>query len=679
MSTSSSTHEHSPEPVYAQHSQTHAAARRISTAGALSPGLRLCANPRATADGGGGDPSSDHSALSQSAPTSPFINRLSTNGSVKTPSFLLIPHYHQNVPSSAQHNLPRTASPAPATSPGIPDSTVEGDPRARTGSIGGGVPRIGRDTRPPAFADHLLRFPHQRTLSVQSSVSGYNGGSGSPTSGGMLGTAAAAAMHVPSGLERASSSGSSSHRQSRRCSVAVSTNLSITQGLPVDPDQLDMDDGDESDGYQSCGINSAHSDSDFEADDDSMELDGINDAVSIGQQSSLVSAARRKSRQSIAHEVGSAGSTPRNKAFERLRSLVEEDKQALASEMEHEGQITRTIRHNSVQEWLRRSSSAGLSSSPGIPPAIGMPLLQNGCSPRAAADDTSSTSTMSALRGGPAAKLARPVPVRTPGALQQHQQQGGGGGGDVHDIMGVPFPPESPISSLTSSPSLATTLHAAGATAAASAAGMSTIVYPPQNTAGSSTLCTTPTNKKRKATDDDGGAASGNNSSGDATTDEPTTPHSYHHYKRQAMSPSGLRVQVGMGSGANSSRRVILAPTKSGPSSPLLGPVPRPIAMPAGSRHYPQQQQSLNGAPGTLPSMAGVVVNHPMPQNSVFGGAKSPINRVRSRSGATPLGALGGYYGSSSSSGGSANIMQANGVFSRMNISDKKQNNSQPQ
>ncbi|KAJ1732370.1 hypothetical protein LPJ72_003450 [Coemansia sp. Benny D160-2] len=621
-------YENSPEPVFAQHSQTpvatSAARRIISTACTLSPRLKACTQAGAMeaavlASGatGNGD-TSDHGSLSQSAPTSPFISRLASSGgaSAKTPSFAPLSPYAL----SASYNLPllpRATSPASTT----PTASVvsASSARVRTGSIGA-ILRAGRDLRPPvaapatatatATAEQPLRLPHQRTLSVQSlAASGYTG-SGSPTSA------------VAPGLERAaSSSGSSSNRQSRRCSVAVSTNLSITQGLPVDPDRLDMDEDedndDDSDGYHSSGILSAHSDeSDFEADDDSMDLDGVADAASVGQQSSLASAAltRRGRRSShhhnhsnpMAHDVASAGSTPRNKAFERLRSLVEEDKQVLASEMEHEGQITRSIRHSSVQEWLRRSSSAGLSSSPGP-----------------AADDGSSTLTLAALRGSGSA--ARPT--------------------------------ESSAPSMVSSPGLTTALNVAGAVAASvgPASGVSTVAYPPAGP-GMLLCSAVPANRKRKIADDDGASSSG----GDATTDEPSTPHSHQQYKRLAMSPSGLRVQIGMGasgsgSSSSSSRRVIFAPSQSGPSSPLLGSVSRPIAMAvSGGAHYPLLQGGVLGG----------------------GNGKSPINRVRSRSGAMPLGSSGsGYYGSASSigsSGSGANIMQANGVFSRMNISDKK-------
>ncbi|KAJ2844846.1 hypothetical protein IWW36_005022, partial [Coemansia brasiliensis] len=61
------------------------------------------------------------------------------------------------------------------------------------------------------------------------------------------------------------------------------------------------------------------------------------------------------------------GPVVRNKAVERLMSLVEEDRAPLASEMEHEGHITRSIRHSNVQEWLR--ASPALSSSARDPDA----------------------------------------------------------------------------------------------------------------------------------------------------------------------------------------------------------------------------------------------------------------------------------------------------------------------
>ncbi|KAJ2550903.1 hypothetical protein IWW35_003067, partial [Coemansia sp. RSA 1878] len=92
---------------------------------------------------------------------------------------------------------------------------------------------------------------------------------------------------------------------------------------------------------------------DGDIDGDSMALDDTtNDAGSSG--GAQLAGLRRQS----------VGSAPRNKAVVRLMSLVEEDRKPLASEMEHEGHITRSIRHSSVQEWLRSSTSSPAQPSP---------------------------------------------------------------------------------------------------------------------------------------------------------------------------------------------------------------------------------------------------------------------------------------------------------------------------
>ncbi|KAJ2770439.1 hypothetical protein IWQ56_002164, partial [Coemansia nantahalensis] len=105
------------------------------------------------------------------------------------------------------------------------------------------------------------------------------------------------------------------------------------------------------DDSSSASSDKSVSDFDGDIDGDSMVLDDATD-VSVDRRMSVSTA-------------------PRNKAFERLRSLVEEDRRPLASEMEHEGQITRSIRHSSVQEWLRVSSpSPSLNASIPSPPAV---------------------------------------------------------------------------------------------------------------------------------------------------------------------------------------------------------------------------------------------------------------------------------------------------------------------
>ncbi|KAJ1744168.1 hypothetical protein LPJ68_000228 [Coemansia sp. RSA 1086] len=100
-----------------------------------------------------------------------------------------------------------------------------------------------------------------------------------------------------------------------------------------------------------------------------------------------------------------AGPVVRNKAVERLMSLVEEDRAPLASEMEHEGHITRSIRHSSVQEWLRASPafssstrdpdaacpaspSSSALSSPRLPAATSCPASAR-CGKRKSVDEPS--------------------------------------------------------------------------------------------------------------------------------------------------------------------------------------------------------------------------------------------------------------------------------------------------
>ncbi|KAJ1998315.1 hypothetical protein GGI04_005054 [Coemansia thaxteri] len=88
---------------------------------------------------------------------------------------------------------------------------------------------------------------------------------------------------------------------------------------------------------------------------------------------------------------------PRNRAVVRLMSLVEEDRQALAAEMEHEAVITRSIRHTSVQEWLRAAgggSGGGSSAS-------------ESTTARAASPAYSSSSAVSSPRLQPALPPAR--------------------------------------------------------------------------------------------------------------------------------------------------------------------------------------------------------------------------------------------------------------------------------
>ncbi|KAJ1944406.1 hypothetical protein FBU59_002610 [Linderina macrospora] len=189
---------------------------------------------------------------------------------------------------------------------------------------------VSTQQRPTAFQHS--RFRHQRTLSVQGIPNTPYSADSSTSSWDM-------ACHT---------------RRRTRASMAESVNRSITQGLPIDPDALDMDDSDDAD------IDSTMDDWDNNSGAQSM-VDGM-----IG--------VKREEPPALARRMSL--NVPRNKAFVRLLSLVEEDR-PLAAEMAHEAQITRTIRHNNVHEWLRSphqdetrwraSRASSLTMSPGSP------------------------------------------------------------------------------------------------------------------------------------------------------------------------------------------------------------------------------------------------------------------------------------------------------------------------
>ncbi|KAJ2613077.1 hypothetical protein H4S08_002405 [Coemansia sp. RSA 1365] len=290
----------------------------------------------------------------------------------------------------------------------------------------------------------------------------------------------------------------------RRRSFALSTGIGArapSVGSATQRYDGSDEDEDDSDLGQQSGSNSER---DFDA--DSMALDDTD--------------TRRQSE----------GSGPRNKAFERLRSLVDEDRMPLAAEMEHEGHITRSIRHSSVQEWLRSAS-----------PAMASPPL----------DDPATKPT-----------LPRAPPARS-----------------VRDIPEPISFPASPAESAMSSPRLS-----------AAAASCPNTAYPVP-TASAVRL------GKRKSLETD----LPSDSSAPAT-------RPLHAYKRQAMSPSGLRAQIAIGKAAAKRPRA-------------------PIAV-------------------------------PVTQASSSAGACPPLTlRSRSRSNASQ--SLTGL-----------SIVQTNGVFSRMNISN---------
>ncbi|KAJ1815315.1 hypothetical protein LPJ56_002703 [Coemansia sp. RSA 2599] len=445
------------------------------------------------------------------------------------------------------------------------------------------------------------------------------------------------AIAAESGLQSAAAIARRPSKQSRRGSVAASANLSITQGLPIDLDLIDMDDEDEEDeddsddeesrrlGYGgSCG-SSVKSDG-CDADRESMALDDTNEGsvgytstygwrtsecdLDAGERLKHQPALRTNSLDAVhASSMGRRQSmnVPRNKAFLRLLSLVEEDKQPLASEMEHEGQITRSIRHTNVQEWLR-SASAHLNQS--VMQAT-PPLEESAAS---SAPVTASNGLASPLRN----------PSRTT-VSKAACDQTGASSAPAREIL---FP-ASPASSSVCSPRL----MASGMPASS----VSTM------TPASLTISTTPARSAKRKSSDDSGSSPGDQSQG------MSTPSRLHPYKRLAMSPSGLRSQISF---AGSRRTVTLPVSHSGPSSPQL--LSRPVALPAAVHQHMHSVPSSTAGTCPIVSVGG------------SGGASSSgsvvSSRARSRSGAG--------LGSGANSGG-LSILQANGVFSRMNINDK--------
>ncbi|KAJ2883568.1 hypothetical protein H4R27_002688 [Coemansia aciculifera] len=307
----------------------------------------------------------------------------------------------------------------------------------------------------------------------------------------------------------------------RRSSIAI-TNLSIAHGLSIDPDILDMDDDDgDEDSDERSIVRSVSLMGDEGTDDGDDEDDGSQ------------SGRKRRRRPSL-----SESTMPRNRAVVRLQSLVEEEKQALASEMEHESQITRSIRHNSVQEWLRAS------------PANDTPAMRDS----------------------------------------------------------IPFP-ASPVYSSSS------------------------VVSSPRQPATAAPVATRPL--KRKSVDDG------------------------YPYKRQAMSPLGLRAQIAIGRRGGSAMLPHSpgSSSRSSPSSPQL--MARPVALPVSHLSASVLHPASVGPSAT----AGTC-----PATGLHGGAPTPAglspgflgSRGRSRSG-TSMAVLGAN---------NMSFLQPNGGFSRMNIND---------
>ncbi|KAJ2373616.1 hypothetical protein H4S02_008798 [Coemansia sp. RSA 2611] len=164
-------------------------------------------------------------------------------------------------------------------------------------------------------------------------------------------------MHGPSSIHRPPSihGPSSIQGPQRRSSIAVAPGFSSrmfasdrgrafsidrSRAFSIDHSQRSVGSDDDDDSSEKPDSSSC----DGDIDGDSMALDDT-EAGSGGRR-----------RQS-------GSSAPRNKAVERLLSLAEA-REPLAAEMAHEGHITRTIRHSSVQEWLRASSSSAMASPP---------------------------------------------------------------------------------------------------------------------------------------------------------------------------------------------------------------------------------------------------------------------------------------------------------------------------
>ncbi|KAJ2828875.1 hypothetical protein GGI24_002282, partial [Coemansia furcata] len=206
----------------------------------------------------------------------------------------------------------------------------------------------------------------------------------------------------------------------------------------------------------------------------------------------------------------------------------------------HESQITRSIRHNSVQEWLRASPAAATADSPATRDSIPFPA-----SPAYSSSSVMSSPRLAAIAASPA--VARPL--------------------------------------------------------------------------------------KRKSVDD------------------------AHPYKRQAMSPLGLRAQIAIGR-RGASAMASLTPSsssRSSPSSPQL--VARPVAVPvphlAAAHHSAGSAATAGTCPATTMLLHGAGPAGAGLSPGVLG------SRGRSRSGTSMAGL-----------GANVNFLQPNGGFSRMNISD---------
>ncbi|KAJ1961097.1 hypothetical protein GGI12_003441 [Dipsacomyces acuminosporus] len=490
-------------------------------------------------------------------------------------------------------------------------------------------------------------------------------------------------------------------RQSRRNSFAASANLSIVHGLPIDPDRLEMDDDDDDDLGNSSGVDD-DGNFDGDIDEDSLMLDdnadgsvGEYDAESLSQHTNyknsstfdweldsarirLMAEEFERDKNKIAAATSSQpadmpassslsiakndchlqppGSAPlgrrlslnvpRNKAFVRLLSLVEEDVSPLASEMEHEGHITRNIRHSNVHEWLRSSHAHHSSNSNN----------SNSNSQQASPLVLDDIHAPNAGSGSPLRKTARILPTR------MVRENSADSGACSRDTIATPT---SPASSVASSPSVL-----AGGAAAGSIAGMNInagLSGQGSNRASASTgmsIITSVRSGKRKSVDDGYGSSYSCSRSPLELSPSACSPLR-HPYKRQAMSPSGLRMQIAIGGKSKLISSPTLAPASS--TSPQLQPqMARPVAFPIVSHNH---QPLPSPSAGTCPS----INNNPLFQGILYGsvggggsGSSGIISRARSRSGA----AIGTVPGGGAVGGG-LSILQANGGLSRMNLEDK--------
>ncbi|KAJ1841486.1 hypothetical protein LPJ73_006099, partial [Coemansia sp. RSA 2703] len=385
-------------------------------------------------------------------------------------------------------------------------------------------------------------------------------------------------------------------------------------------DDEDEDDGDDEDSRRLDNVDGSDHSScgNGDLDDDSMALDDNNDSLleyppsyawrasecdlDSGERTRPQPGSRANSLEAIQPPNSrrrQSMNVPRNKAFLRLLSLVEEDKQPLASEMEHEGQITRSIRHTNVQEWLR-SASAHLNQ----PAMHATPPLE---------DTVASSAPVTATQcmGSP---LRNPTRAAGSAALPKSAfEYYGAATAPPRDII---FP-ASPSSSALSSPKLG-------------ASGIPQASVSTMSPSGLSITTSAVRSAKRKSSED-------SSASPVDPSQTQNTPTRLHPYKRQAMSPSGLRSQIPIGS---SRRKILLPSTRSNPSSPQL--MSRPVPLPVTSH----QLQSVHSSQSS--SSAGTC-----PVGQIGGTAGLLGSRARSRSGA----GLG--YGTN---GAGLSILQANGV-----------------